>query len=398
MEQREEFVRMAMLPGSNIRELCRRYGVSRQTGYKWLRRYQAEGRSGLADRSRRPQRSPDRTSAAVEAAVLQIRAAHNNAWGGRKIRKVMERAGYEAVPAASTITEILRRHSRLEERAAEHPGSYQRFERAAPNELWQMDFKGHFALPTGRCHPLTVLDDHSRYALGLEACDNEQDTTVRGRLTAVFRRYGLPWTMLMDGGPPWGDPGGQRHTAFTVWLMCLGIRVTHGRPFHPQTQGKDERFHRSLKAEVLQGQSFRDLDACQRAFEAWRFIYNFERPHDALDLAVPGDRYRPSPRPFPETLPPIEYAPGDFVRKVDGDGFISFRHRPIRIGKPFRRLPVALRPTPLEDVFTVHFCTQEIGVIDLRAPRPVACGLVDIATAMPTTPQAPQQQAIEKCH
>lgn len=397
MEQREEFVWLALAPGANKSELCRRFGISRDKGHKWLARYAAAGRAGLADRSRRPRVSPSRTPEAVEAEVLRLRAASNNVWGGRKIAAAMRRAGRSPVPAASTITEILRRHGRLDAATGTHPGPFRRFERAAPNELWQMDFKGHFAMATGRCHPLTVLDDHSRYGLGLEACGNEQATTVQARLLAVFRRYGLPEQMLMDNGPPWGDPGGQPYTVLTVWLIWLGVRVSHGRPYHPQTQGKEERFHRTLKAEVLQGQSFRDLAETQLAFDRWRHVYNYERPHDSLDLAVPGDRYRASRRSVPAALPAIEYGPGDIVRKVDRDGFISFKGCPLRIGKPFRGQPVALRHTLEDGLLSVHFCTQRIGAIDLRGETPSARGFVDIATAMPTTPQAQPQPTGETC-
>jgi len=391
MDQREEFVRLALAVGANRSALCRRFGISRTKGYKWLKRYAAEGRAGLSDRSRRPFRSPGRSADAVEAAVLRIRASSNDAWGGRKIAKVMACNGDAAAPAPSTITEILRRHGKLERPEGEHPGPFQRFERAAPNELWQMDFKGHFPLSQGRCHALTVLDDHSRYAVGLEACGNEQDATVRARLVTLFRRYGLPFAMLMDNGAPWGDAGAQPFTLFTAWLMRLGIRVSHGRPYHPQTQGKDERFHRTLKAEVLERNSFCDLAECQRAFDAWRQIYNHHRPHEALGLEPPGTRYRLSPRSFPETLPAIEYGPGDVVRRVDRDGFISFKNHPWRIGKAFRGQPVALRPTNDDGVFSIHYCAQPIARLDLRTGAP-AGGVVDIASAMPTTPPAQQQQ------
>jgi transposase InsO family protein len=392
MDQREEFVRLALKPGANKRELCRRIGISGKTGYKLLGRYAREGRAGLADRPRRPRHSPGRTPDAVEQEVLRIRTESNDAWGGRKIRAAMQRSGHAEVPAASTITAILRRHGRLGVRAHEHPGAYERFERAAPNELWQMDFKGHFPLPAGRCHPLTVLDDHSRYAVGLAACGDEQDATVRERLVAVFRRYGLPLAMLMDNGSPWGDAGDQPHTVFTAWLLRLGVRVSHGRPYHPQTQGKDERFHRTLKAELLQARSFRDLAHCQSAFDSWRHLYNHHRPHDALALAVPADRYCASPRPFPETLSPIEYGPADSVRKVDESGCISFKNRPWRIGKAFRGQPIAVRATVEDGVFSVHYCTHRIAAIDLRTASPSACGVVDNASALPTTPQAPLQQ------
>ncbi len=366
MELREEFVSLAMSDGSNRRELCRRFGISAQTGYKWLGRYGSEGRDGLADRSRRPRTSPARVAPAVEAAVLVVRAESNQAWGGRKIRRRLQDLGHATVPSASTITEILRRHGKLDPAQAAGHAPWRRFERARANELWQMDFKGHFATATGRCHPLTVLDDHSRYALGLAACADERAVTVRDRLSAVFRRYGLPETMLMDNGAPWGDAGGQPHTVLTVWLMRLGIRVAHGRPYHPQTQGKEERFHRSLKAEVLAGRRFADLDACQGALSRWRHVYNHQRPHEALELDVPASRYRPSAAAFPETLPEIAYGPGDVVRKVQSSGVIDFQGRPFRISKAFKGQRVALRPSEVDGVFTVRFCAQTIARLDLR--------------------------------
>jgi transposase InsO family protein len=369
-DQREDFVRLALAPGAKIAALCRRFGISRGNAYKWLARYRTEGRAGLADRSRRPRRSPARTSRALEAEVLRIRDESNNAWGARKIAKVMQRGETAQAPALSTITEILRRHGRLERCSEEHPGPHQRFERGQPNELWQMDFKGHFPLAAGRCHPLTVLDDHSRYSLTIGACGNEQDATVRAQLVPVFRCYGLPFGMLMDNGAPWGDAGHQPYTVFTVWLMRLGIRVIHGRPFHPQTQGKDERFHRSLKAEVLNGKSFCDLAECQRAFDRWRHVYNHERPHEALAMGTPAQRYRASPRPFPETLPPIEYGPGDIVRKANINGDISFKGQRLSVGKAFRGQPIALRPADKDGAFSIHYCAHRIGLLNLRNPAP----------------------------
>lgn len=286
MSQREEFCRLALSPEVNLSELCRRFGVGRRTGYKWLERYRERGPEGLMDRSRRPHASPGQTAEAMEAQVLAVREAHP-AWGGRKIRRVLEREGLMP-PAASTITTILRRHGRLDGPRAGERRDWVRFEQAAPNDLWQMDFKGHFALETGRCHALTVLDDHSRYALGLEACGDETTETVQGRLTQLFRRYGLPWRMLTDNGPPWGTGGPAQYTVLTVWLLDLGVTVSHGRPYHPQTQGKDERFHRTLAAEVLDGCRFRDLAQVQAAFDAWREVYNVHRPHQAIKLETPA--------------------------------------------------------------------------------------------------------------
>ena len=392
MDQKREFAEFALSEGANVRELCRRFGISPTTGYKWLERYRSAGLAGLSERSRRPHASPQRTASAVEAKVLKVRDESNNVWGGRKIKQALENDGELDVPAASTITAILRRHHRLTEAgAAHHPGPWQRFERDGPNELWQMDFKGHFAIHSGRCHPLTALDDHSRFNLVLSACGDEQGRTVRQKLEIAFRLYGLPLAMLMDGGPPWSDPGGEFFTGFTVWLLRLGIRVLHGRPRHPQTQGKEERFHRTLNAEVINGRSFADLADCQRAFDRWRPRYNHERPHEALDMATPAERYRPSQRCFPEVLPAIEYAPGDQVRKVDSDGFISFKNRPWRLGKAFRGELVGLRQGAEDGVFSVHFCAHRIRTLDLRTAETEACGLVDNAPRCPQGPQAKQQ-------
>lgn len=368
MSQRKEFVMLAQVEGTNFRELCRRFHISHVTGYKWLGRYLDLGEPGLADASRRPLHSPTRTSEALEEAILKVRDAHP-VWGPRKIRSWLQRHNPGPWPSPSTISAILHRYQRISPVETTKHQRWQRFERPQPNDLWQMDFKGHFPLSQGRCYPLTVLDDYSRYALGLQACANEQGTTVKDQLTAIFRNYGLPESMLMDNGNPWGAQGEPQYTTFQVWLMRLGIRVYHGRPFHPQTQGKDERFHRTLNAEVLQGRNFRDLEQCQRAFDAWRPIYNWERPHQALEMAVPGQRYRSSPRPFPESLPPVEYGPEDVVvRKVQADGTITFHSAVFRVGNAFRGLPVALRPTSEDGVWDVFFMTHLIAQADFKEP------------------------------
>jgi len=367
MLQRREFVRLASQPGAQMRELCRRYAISPTTGYDLLDRYRSSGDAGLQDRSRRPHHSPARTLPEIEERVLALRDRHP-AWGGRKLRRRLQDLGLATVPSASTITAILRRHDRLAGSAADRERDWQRFERAAPNELWQMDFKGHFAMAGARCHPLTVLDDHSRFSLTIAACANEQGTTVRSHLTTVFRRYGLPDCLLMDNGSPWGSDTAHPYTPFTVWLIQLGIMPSHGRPYHPQTQGKDERFHRSLKAEAIEGRPFRDLDDCQRAFDAWRTVYNLERPHEALGLATPASRYRPSHRPFPERLPTFDYGPGAILRRVQQKGRISFKNREWRVGKAFIGQPVALRSTLRDGVFDVVFHRQRIAQVDLHDP------------------------------
>jgi transposase InsO family protein len=367
MSLRSEFIRLAAADGTNVSALARRFGVSRKTAYKWLARYRAAGAAGLADRSRRPRTAPAATAPEVERAVLELRAQHP-AWGGRKLRRRLSDQGVPAVPAASTITAILRRHGQLGPRAGQ-ARAFVRFQHEAPNRLWQMDFKGWFAAGPGACHPLTVLDDHSRYLVGLFACPDERTGTVRARLTDVFGRYGLPDRILCDNGPPWGTVGAdERHTELTVWLLRLGVGVCHGRPYHPQTQGKDERLHRTLAVEVLQGRAFRDLADCQRRYDAWREVYNHQRPHEALALDVPGRRYAVSPRSYPQALPPLEYHPTDAVRKVQADGSISFGGRLWRVGKAFRGQPVGVRATAADGVWAVYFGVHAVAQIEMRAP------------------------------
>lgn len=351
---REEFVRLASQADRNMTQLCERFGIARNTGYKWLRRFSAAPTAALQDRSRRPHLSPEKTSADMEAAVVAARKKHP-VWGGRKLRCVLQREHQTGVPAKSTITDILHRHGLIAAVESQKRGAFERFERAAPNELWQMDFKGHFATDEARCHPLTVLDDHSRYAVGLIACDNERTETVKQCLTGVFRRHGVPQAMLCDNGPPWGTAGAEeRHTELTVWLMQVGVKILHGRPCHPQTQGKDERFHRTLRNEVLWDR-FHGLADCQTRFDGWSYEYNWVRPHEALGMKVPGDRYRPSERTFPEVLPRAEYGPNQMVRKVDSSGSISAWNESWKIGKAFVGQRVALEPSEEDGVWNVLF-------------------------------------------
>lgn len=362
MNSRHEFLSLVTQPGSNFSQLCSRFGISRKTGYKWLNRSQEGNPLELTDRSRRPRSSPHRTAANIEAQVLGIRDTYT--WGARKVAHCMGR-DHQVLIAKSTVHSILQRYGRVSTPALSG-GSYRRFEQERPNQLWQMDFKGHFALGNSeRCHPLTVLDDHSRYALCLHACRNQRGETVKQRLTATFRRYGLPERMLMDNGSPWGNDREHRHTPLTVWLLQLGIAVTHSRPYHPQTQGKDERFHRSLKVEVLAQRIFADFERMQLRFDEWRHCYNHWRPHEALAMAVPASRYQVSQRSFPEQLPPVEYGSTDKVRKVQSDGKIFFHNRQFHVGKAFFGHAVGLRPTPTDGLFEVHFATHRITTIDL---------------------------------
>lgn len=366
MEQRREFVRFALQEGVNRRELCRRFGISATVAYKWLARFEA-GDAGLADRSRRPHGSPLRSDAVIEAAVLAVRDAHP-AWGARKIARCLENEGHD-VPAVSTVHAILQRNGRVEPPAGTPGQPYRRFEMEAPNLLWQMDFKGREPIGDGTsCHPLTVIDDHSRFAPCLAACADEQGKTVKTRLETTFGRYGLPEAMFVDNGGPWGVSTEDPWTRLGVWLLKLGIKVIHSRPYHPQSRGKNERFHRTLKAEVFAFQRFPNLPAVQREFDRWRDIYNLDRPHEALDQQVPASRYRPSSRAMPDQLPEVEYDHHEIVRSVSTTkAYVSFDNRLWKVPQAFCGERLAIRSLSTDGQFGVFFAAHQIATIDLTS-------------------------------
>lgn len=368
MSEKREFVALATLSGVNFRALCRRFGVSRTTGYKWLKRYQDGGEAALSERSRKPYHSPKRVRSETEGRVLDLRDQYPF-WGARKLRKWLIRQGH-AMPAISTVHAILQRHGRIPAEAGEIRRPMARFEREQPNELWQMDFKGDFRLGRGgRCYPLTILDDHSRFSPCVHACPNQRHDRVQRALTRTFERYGLPWCILADHGPPWGDDRSSPHTRLTIWLLRLDVRVIHGRPFHPQTQGKEERFNRTLKDEVLRGRPPPpDQVTAQAAFDRFRERYNFERPHESLDDEPPISRYRPSQRSMPARLEPLEYPEGFVLRRVDG-ARIQFKGQRWRLGKPLEGQLVGLRAEAEDGLWSVHLGRHPVARLDLRAKR-----------------------------
>lgn len=368
MSLRQEFVLLARQPDANIRELCRRFEISPATAYKLLKRYAQQGQAGLVDQSRRPQNSPGRTPGPIEQAIVDLRQTHP-AWGGRKIAARLRELGHAEVPPPSTVTSILHRHGLINPAASAAATPWQRFEHALPNALWQIDFKGYFETPAGRCHPLTLIDDHSRFNLLLTACGRANTDAVQQALTGSFRRYGLPVRINADNGAPWGSSRSPGHglTDLTIWLLRLGISVSHSRPYHPQTNGKLERFHRSLKAEVLNGRSFEDLQQAQLAFDHWRAVYNQQRPHEGIGMAVPVSRYQPSERMFPDTLAPIEYGPDDHVLTVKWDGRVDFRGHRLKVSNALHQLPIAFRADPDQDgCYDVYFCHQRFLQLNLR--------------------------------
>src|ERR1700722_11140030 len=224
MSLKQEFIQRVLEGRETFSSICLEFGISRTRGYEILNKFQLEGMKGLEPLSRAPHRTPNKTAPPVEEAILKVRHQYPT-WGPRKIHSYLSKKGNKKLPVPSTIGEILKRHGCISEESSLKRQKLIRFERSEANELWQMDFKGHFQLGIQKtCYPLTILDDHSRFSLCLQACENERYFTVKNHLVAIFDQYGMPLQINVDNGRPWGNPCLAKHTSLTVWLMRLGIR------------------------------------------------------------------------------------------------------------------------------------------------------------------------------
>jgi transposase InsO family protein len=366
-DERLRFVVLADQGGSNQAALCRQFGVSRQTGYKWLRRYREAGAQGVQrERSRRPRLSPRRAPAECTAAVIAARQRRPD-WGARKLLRIL-REEHPELPAlaSSTIHRILLREHlvAVEDR---HRPAPRRFERTQPNELWQMDFKGShgFHLATG---PLSILDDHSRYLLALQQLGNLRWDGVRDTLEATFIRCGLPEQLLIDHGTPWynnASPWGW--TELSVWILRQGIRLLLSGVRHPQTQGKVERMHGALQRALRK----RPASGLQQPWlDEFRHEYNQLRPHEGIGMQVPATRWSPSPRPYQPTPPEWTYPADWLVHILAGDGQLRWHGRRWDISCALRQQPVALEV--LGDRVLVHYCNITLREFDLRSGANVA--------------------------
>jgi len=363
-EQRTSLVEEIQAGERSISELCHKYGISRPTAYKWLER--REHGESMESRSKAPLNSPNKTDPAAESAIVQARRQHP-CWGGRKLKAYLERRGAIGMPSAKTVTAILHRNGLISKEASDAAAHWKRFSMGAPNDLWQADFKGHFAMENGsRCHPLTVTDDMSRFSLCISAKGNERLEGVQDSFLSLFREYGLPKMVLCDNGNPWGTTLAYGCTRFEVLLMGYGVLPMHGKPLHPQTQGKEERFHKTLKNELLKQVSIKDLPHAQERFDSFRREYNEDRPHCSLDYAVPADIYRKSGKAMPCKINEWEYQEGSQVVKVDKIGHIHFRSRRIFLSEAFIGKNIALVPTQKDGFLEIIYRNFHIAAIDMR--------------------------------
>ena len=324
MDQRIEFVILAAQRSSNLSELCRKFNITRRTGYKWLVRYhEMDSVLGLLEQSRRPLNSPFRTKEKYESRALELRDKHG--WGGKKLRKLLKDEGIYL--SVSTINRIIRRNGRLNPKRCHKP-ALKRFERERPNQLWQMDFKGEWSITEGKCYPLSIVDDHSRFAVCLHALTNKKIDAVCRSVTRTFRRYGIPDAMLMDHGVPWwSNTNGHGLTRFSVFLIKQDIKLLYAGIRHPQTNGKVERFNGTLLNSLLHRGRPRSLDDCRTAFGTFLDEYNFIRPHEALDMKVPSDRYKRSSRDYNPNPREWEYPEGVRVFKLNTQGQLFYRSK-----------------------------------------------------------------------
>ncbi len=369
MDERLRFVRDALSDRFTMSELCARYGVSRRVGYKWLARYDADGRRGLADRSRAPHRCRHRLSDEIAELLIAARTAHPH-WGARKLLAVLavRHPEIDAWPAPSTAADLLARcglvQHRRRRRAPAHPGVV-RPDTAAPNDLWTADFKGQFRTGDGAyCYPLTIADQHTRFLLACRALLSTETVTAKPVFERLFREYGLPVAIRTDNSVPFATQAIHGLSYLNVWWMRLGIAHQRIRPGCPQENGAHERMHRTLKRQAVKPVRG-SCAAQQRNFDAFRREYNTERPHERLGQQTPASRYRPSPRAYPERLTPIEY-PGHFVvKKVTTGGTFRFQRRLLYLAKAMVDQHIGLEETD-DGIWAIHFNGVLLATFDER--------------------------------
>jgi transposase InsO family protein len=324
MNQRTEFVLRALKTG-NFRDLCREYGISTKTGYKWRERFLEYGLSGMSELSRRPKNSPDGLDEAVVCEIVRLKHRHRH-WGARKLRKVYERLHSE-VPSESSFKRVLDRAGLVEPRRlrSRHKAGRLFSGRKAngPNEIWTVDLKGWWhGTNDKRCEPLTVRDEFSRYVLELRGVADARGATVRGYFERLFELHGLPGAIRSDNGAPFAsDQGVLGLSRLSAWWVALGIDLERGRPGCPQDNGAHERLHLDIERE-LRGNALEE----QASFDEWRRTFNQERPHEALGMKCPVEVYRSSERKYEGTPEDLEYKAME-SRKVAKWGSISWGSR-----------------------------------------------------------------------
>lgn len=375
VEERMKFV-TRLRKGERMTDLCQEFGISRKTGYKLVERYEQLSALGLLDQSRAPARSPQRTPAPVVESLVALRKQHPT-WGPKKLRAQLlrEQPGL-AVPAASTVGELLKKRGLIEprKRRTRPEVAYSPLCHAeAANDVWCVDFKGQFRLRNGQyCYPLTMTDAYSRWLLTCEGLDDTKTAGAWGVFEATFRRYGLPRAIRSDNGSPFASQSIAGLSRLSVWWMKLGIRLERTEPASPQQNGRHERMHRTLKAETTRPAGANMLQQQER-FDRFQEIYNNQRPHEALDQRPPADFYEPSARKYPERIPDPEYPLHDIVIRVRPAGHIYVPGTGRAAGHAFLSGALAGEQVGLreldDNLWLVSYLSLDLGVLDLHAGK-----------------------------
>lgn len=374
---REEFVRRVLAKEKSKSALCREYGISRPTGDKWIKRYKAG--EGVKSRSRAPFHTANRIDEEMEELIVAARKKEPGI-GAAKIHRILSNAGHEGLPSISTVNAVFKRNNLITKEASLAATPNKRFEKEAPNIMWQVDFKGSYLMRNGqRCHALSLIDDHSRFCLCADAKANEQLEGVVESFKKVFKEYGLPQILLCDNGNPWGASQSGAYTKFEVWLMDQGVLTIHIRPRHPQTQGKNERFNGSYNQERLNFYIPDDLaDAdCQRI--EFRGFYNNVRPHHALGMDVPAQHYEPSERKYTEEPKEWQYGSEYKLRKIKSSGYLTYEGHGYFLSEAFAGRTIAVKPSSTEGFLNLYYRQFRIGRINLNEQTVVSrkCYLIE---------------------
>ena len=360
-DQRREFAQAAMYC-NNFSALCREYGITRRTGQKWADRYKEC--QPLTDRSRRPHTSPTKTPEEIELLILAVRA-ENPGWGARTIRDVLLAEGHKHIPCAKTVNTILHRYGCINPEESQKRQPFIRFEKELCNQMWQVDFKGEFRMGDGKyCYPLDIMDDHSRYAIKVAPHLSTANAVIPA-FTEAFYEFGLPDSILSDNGAQFAGFR-KGYTQFERWLMDLDILPIHGRIKHPQTQGKIERFHRTMKQELLNHTVIEDIADAQIKFAVWRDKYNNIRPHEALGMKRPGEVYEPSQRQYNEKIPKYEYGGQYHVIKVNSWGYVRFDKWQVYLSETMIDQYIEFRPSPDGETFIACYRNFKIAEFDTQ--------------------------------
>ena len=362
-ELRKEFAEAAQ-SCSNFSSLCREFGITRKTGYKWLSRYEAD--EELSDRSRRPNVTANKTAPETELKIVEARSLHPG-WGAKKIKISLENKGVE-MPCVKTVNNILNRYGCVSKEESLKHKAFTRFEKEYCNEMWQTDFKGEFKMQDGNyCFPLDIFDDHSRYVIKIKPSESTSNL-VLPTFREAFYEYGMPDSILSDNGAQFAGFR-QGYTQFEKWLMNHDVLPIHGRIKHPQTQGKIERFHRAMNQELLKHYIPKDIADAERVFNDWRNCYNNERPHEALGMKCPADIYVPSERIYHDKVDKYEYSGKYHVIKGNSWGYVRFGGWQIYLSETMISEYIEFRPNPNGDTFIACYRNFAIAEFDVHTGK-----------------------------